>query len=75
MTDTGFANASDLGETKLFEQAGSPLAVAKDGYEGMLDGKLDVVSGLTLGQRIMLAAMPFIPKRMVLKQVRLLQET
>ena len=37
---TGFASTGGLLDTKLFANAVSSDAVAKDGYEGMLKGKL-----------------------------------
>jgi hypothetical protein len=40
----------------------------------MLKGKLDVVSGLTVSQKMMMAMIPFMPKKMVLKQIRKMQE-
>ncbi len=52
--DTGFESASDLTTTKMFENTGKPDNVAKDGYKGMLDGKLSVVSGLLGGKALLL---------------------
>ena len=40
----------------------------------MLKGKLDVISGLNFGQKLMMASIPFMPKKMVLKQIRQMQE-
>lgn len=74
VTETGFAKTSGMDKTDLFEKAVSPYSVALDGYNGMLKGKLDVVSGLTGPQKVMIAAIPFMPKKMLLKQVRQMQE-
>lgn len=63
---TGFASASDMTGTKLFSHAVNPMAVAKDGYEGMLKGKLLVVSGLPGAQRPLMALAPLMPKKMML---------
>lgn len=73
-TETEFAKVSGLENTDLFKKTVSAYSVALDGYNGMIKGKLDVVSGLTFGQKIMMSFIPFAPKKMVLKQVRGLQE-
>lgn len=73
-TETAFAKVADMERTGLFERAVSARSVAQDGYDGMVAGKLDVVSGLTFGQRMMMAAIPFTPKTMLLKQIRQMQE-
>ena len=40
---TGFASAGGRSDTKLFSNAVDPAKVAKDGYDGMLKGKLNVI--------------------------------
>ncbi len=64
--DTGFASASGLTTTKMFENAGKPDKVAEDGYKGMLDGKLNVVSGLPGWQSAFVGLMPMMPKKAVM---------
>ena len=73
-TETEFAKTSGMDKTNLFEKTVSAYSVAKDGYEGMLRGKLDVVSGLTFGQNLMMKSIPFTPKKVLLKQIRKMQE-
>jgi len=73
-TKSEFGRVSGMDKTGMFKNAASARKVAEDGYNGMLKGKLDVVSGLPLMQRIMIAAVPFSPKRLVLKQIRIMQE-
>ena len=63
---TGFANAGGLSDTKLFANAVDPFKVAKDGYEGMLKGKLNVVSGLPGWQTPMMKMAPMFPKKTML---------
>ena len=48
--------------------------MAEEGYSGMLEGKLDVIAGVTLSQRVLLRAVPVTPKKLALKQVRQMQE-
>ncbi len=73
-TETEFGKVSGLDKTPLFDNLFSAHSVAKDGYDGMIAGKLDVITGVSKMQKLMLKAIPFTPKRMVLKQTRKLQE-
>jgi len=73
-TETEFGRLSGMDKTEIFKDTASPNKVALDGYNGMLKGKLDVISGLTTMQKIMIASIPFSPKKMVLKMTRQLQE-
>lgn len=73
-TKTEFALASGLTDADLFKNTASPRSVAEDGYKAMMKGKLDVISGLPFSQRISTAMLPFIPKKMILKQIRKMQE-
>ena len=73
-TETEFARVSGMDKTGLFDKTVSARSVAEDGYNGMLEGKLDVVSGLTTSQKIMMKMIPFTPKKMILKQIRQMQE-
>ena len=66
---TGFANAGGLSDTKLFANAVEPFKVAKDGYEGMLKGKLNVTSGLPGWQTPMMKLAPLFPKKTMLNFV------
>ncbi|MEO1029755.1 MAG: SDR family oxidoreductase [Bacteroidota bacterium] len=73
-TETEFAKTSGMNETGLFEKTVTARSVAEDGYNAMLKGKLDVVSGLTFGQNLMMKAIPFTPKKVLLRQIRQMQE-
>lgn len=73
-TATEFAKTADMDKTGLFKNAFSARSVAEDGYNAMLKGKLDVVSGLTFGQKMMMSMIPLTPKKVLLKQVRQMQE-
>ena len=63
---TGFATTGGLSDTKLFANAVQPDAVAKAGYEGMLAGKLNVISGLPGWQAPMMKMAPMFPKKTML---------
>jgi len=58
----------------LFNKTASARSVAEDGYNGMLKGQLDVISGLTFAQKMMMSMVPLTPKKMLLKQIRQMQE-
>lgn len=73
-TETEFAKTSGMDKTDLFNKTIGADLVAREGYQGMIDGQLDVVSGLTFSQKIMMKMIPFSPKKMILKQVREMQE-
>ncbi|EDP94554.1 SDR family oxidoreductase [Kordia algicida OT-1] len=68
-TETDFGKTSGMDKTELFESTASPRKVAEDGYKAMIAGDLDVISGLTFSQKIMMALLPFIPKKMMLKRI------
>ncbi len=73
-TETEFGRVSGMDKTTMFNKAVGARSVAEDGYNGMIKGKLDVISGLSFGQKVMMAFIPFTPKKMVLKQIRQMQE-
>ncbi|WP_010521135.1 SDR family NAD(P)-dependent oxidoreductase [Aquimarina agarivorans] len=72
-TDTEFAKTSGMDKTSLFDNTATAKSVATDGYQAMLYGKLDVITGLTFSQKLLMALVPFIPKKMMLKQIKEMQ--
>ncbi|MEO0895370.1 MAG: SDR family oxidoreductase [Bacteroidota bacterium] len=73
-TETEFAQTSGMDKTDLFQNTFSAHEVALDGYNGMLEGKLDVMAGVTFMQRMMMGSIPLTPKKMLLTQIRKMQE-
>lgn len=68
--DTGFAKASNLENTILAKaMTFTPDIVAKDGYEAMLRGDMEVVSKLTPEQEEWFKSVPTLPKETLLKQL------
>lgn len=61
--ETGFAKTGGLEDTKLFSNAVSPNEAAKDGYDGMMSGKLNVLSGLPGWQKIFMHIAPMMPRK------------
>jgi len=73
-TESEFAQTSGMDKTSLFKKTATARSVAEDGYNGMIKGKLDVFSGLTPSVKILKAMIPFMPKKMMLKQIRQMQQ-
>lgn len=73
-TETEFAKTSDMNNTPAFAKTGSPHVVAKEGYNAMLQGKLDIIVGLTAPHKVMLSMLPFMPKKLMLKQIYQMQQ-
>lgn len=73
-TKTEFGNTSGMDKTSLFEKTASAESVARDAYEGLMKGKLDVISGLTFSQKILTKLIPFVPKKMLLKRIKEMQD-
>lgn len=71
---TGFISRGDLGSTQLFAHAVSPAGVAKAGYEGMIEGKLNITAGLTASQKPFMKLAPMLPKKMLMNSVYKMQE-
>jgi len=73
-TETGFGSISGMDKTEMFRKTASARSVAQDGYDGMMQGKLDVISGLSCMNKMMISMVPILPKKMALKQIREMQE-
>ena len=72
-TETQFGKVSGMDKTRLFKKTASARSVAENGYNAMLNGKLNIISGMSFFQKIMMAMVPLMPKKMVLKQIRKMQ--
>ncbi len=73
-TDTEFASTSGMDKTELFNNTFSAREVAEAGYDAMLEGKLDVIAGVSPAQRIIMNTAPLMPKKMLMRQIRQMQE-
>ncbi|MCK5050454.1 MAG: SDR family NAD(P)-dependent oxidoreductase, partial [Candidatus Cloacimonetes bacterium] len=73
-TETEFGKVSGMDKTSMFKNAYSSKMVAEDGYKGLIMGKLVIISGINLLQKIVMVFVPFIPKKLLLKQIRIAQE-
>lgn len=73
-TKTEFGKISGMDKTMMFRKTASARSVAQEGYDAMMVGKLNVISGITFFQKILFLLIPFLPKKMLLKQIRIMQE-
>lgn len=73
-TETGFGSVSGMDKTEMFKVTASSETVAQAGYNAMMKGDLDVIAGLTAFQKVMISSAPLLPKKMLLRQVRQMQE-
>lgn len=73
-TETQFGSVSGMDKTEMFQKTVSARSVAQDGYDGMMAGKLDVITGLSFTNRILMSIAPMMPKKIALKQIRQMQE-
>lgn len=73
-TETEFGRVSGMDKTSMFSKTASAKEVAEAGYNGMIAGELDVIAGLSLIQKVMIKSSPLVPKKVILKQVRQMQE-
>ena len=74
-TKTEFEKVAKLENTDLFSGKNfTAKEVAKDGYEAMMNGALIKLTALTLAQKLNIKAIPFIPTKMILKQIKGMQE-
>ncbi|MGR3810657.1 SDR family NAD(P)-dependent oxidoreductase [Jiulongibacter sp. NS-SX5] len=74
-TETEFGSVSGMDKTSLFQNTASAESVAKAGYEGMLNGKLDIIAGVPFAFKLQLPFLSIMPKRMILKMIKKLQQT
>ncbi|MBI9034826.1 MAG: SDR family oxidoreductase [Bacteroidales bacterium] len=74
-TATEFEQTAGLEHTGLFSGKNyDSFSVAHDGYKAMMKGQIVKPTALPLSMRITMKLMPFLPKKLVLKQIREMQE-
>ena len=54
-----------MSKTAVFKKTANPYEVAKEGYDAMIKGKLDVVAGLTSSQKVTMSMLKFMPKKLI----------
>lgn len=66
-TDSGFASRSGMDKTALFKKTVTAESVANDGYQAMLNGKMDIITGIN---PIVVKLMGIVPKRTLMKIIK-----
>ena len=66
---TGFIATGGLSDTKLFANAVEPRQVAQEGYDAMMAGKINVISGLVSWQKPFVSLSPVMPRKALLNFV------
>lgn len=75
-TTSEFGAISGMDKTQLFQgKLASARSVAVTGYNAMLCGRLEVIAGVAWPQKFMLLLAKFLPKQLVMSQVRQMQQT
>ncbi|MEM1323040.1 MAG: SDR family NAD(P)-dependent oxidoreductase [Bacteroidota bacterium] len=74
-TETGFGAHSGMEKTAIYDKTASPAEVAKDGYEAMLEGELEIISGVSGLQKLEFKLVPFVPKKKLIERMRKGQQT
>jgi uncharacterized protein len=68
-TKTGFVSKANVLGSKMFDNLANPKKVAKDGYQAMLKGKLNVLSGFSFWGRIKIKMIPIVPLNIILDTI------
>lgn len=73
-TATEFGQRSGMDKTALFDHTFTAEQVARDGYEAMLKGTLNRITGVTWAQRILMRLAPITPRAIILDQIMDMQQ-
>ncbi|WP_430809767.1 MULTISPECIES: SDR family NAD(P)-dependent oxidoreductase [unclassified Carboxylicivirga] len=73
-TESEFGARSGMDKTPVFKRTAKAQRVAEAGYIAMMKGKINHTAGLTFIQQILMKLLPFLPIKIILRQVRKMQE-
>ncbi|WP_305767482.1 SDR family NAD(P)-dependent oxidoreductase [Candidatus Epulonipiscium viviparus] len=73
-TETRLAQRSRTEKTESFKQTASASKIAQEGYEAMMQGKLDIIAGIPFPLSIMLKTSPFFSKKKLLNHIKKSQQ-
>lgn len=73
-TETWFEKVASLENTELFKNTVPARWVAEDWYNAMMQWKMNIISWLSLSQKITMKLLPFIPEKVVLNMVYNMQK-
>ncbi|ONI45894.1 short-chain dehydrogenase [Epulopiscium sp. SCG-B10WGA-EpuloA2] len=69
-TETKFAAKSGMDKTELFKNPVPASKVAKEGYEAMMQGRLEIISGVPFPLNLFLKLSPFLSKKKLLDYIK-----
>jgi hypothetical protein len=64
-----------MDKTKMFQNISSSREVAETWYDAMMQGKRNVLAGVGFMWKVIMHLIPFIPKSLLLPQIRKAQQT
>lgn len=73
-TESEFSDKSGMSKTAVFKSIADTRSVANAGYQAMLAGKLNIIAGIPLSQRLLLPILPLLPKKLVLNVISRMQK-
>lgn len=74
-TKTSFGDQSGMNKTSIYNKTAKASDVARDGYEAMMKGELQIISGLPFWDRVQMRLVPFLPKKMLIRRIMKGQQT
>ncbi|NAS29491.1 SDR family NAD(P)-dependent oxidoreductase [Flavobacteriaceae bacterium R38] len=74
-TETGFGAHSGMEKTSIYNKTASPAEVARDGYDAMMEGELEIISGVSGMQKLEFKLVPFVPQKKLIEKIRKGQQT
>jgi len=69
-TRTNFGDTSGMNKTNIYKKPAKASDVAKDGYNAMMKGALQVIAGLPFAQRVEIALAPLMPKKVLINRIK-----
>jgi short-subunit dehydrogenase len=73
-TATEFGAVSGMDKTEMFKKTFPAREVAEDGYNAMMKGTLNKITGMSFFQKLTMSLIPFIPTKIILGMVKKLQK-
>lgn len=72
-TATEFGQRSGMDKTPMFDRTFTAQEVAQAGYQAMLKGQLNIITGVTFAQRLLMRIAPLVPRKFLLDQIMAMQ--
>ena len=69
-TKTAFGDHSGMNKTAIYKKPASAAEVAADGYNAMMEGRVEVIAGLGWDQRMELKFIPFLSPKALISRIK-----